>query len=211
MPTTTPAPSQLQLAAQQFVQTALPRITAITQVFSAADNPDTLGQFLEQAITTLIQQRLGAKTLVSGVLHKTGSATDPRIIESIVHDPAKGPVSLQNGRLAIVDTKVAAGVIQIKAFASNLPKLGSRLATIHNVLYDRPAATVMGVIVRDPDPQKTSSLRRSNHQYHAWDAAVPKWCPVYILFAYRRGTYQPYLPAIEAFFSNLHKNFHPQL
>jgi hypothetical protein len=173
-----------------------------------------VSQFIEEAVAVLIQQRLGPKRRVWGILHTAGER-DPEeplpLVDGIIQDPQKGAITLQNGRLAIVDARVCSGVILINAGCSNIAKLESRLWVSRSAqLRALPDAAVMGVVVRDGDPRKKSWVSRKGNQFHSYDGTTRKWCPIYILFSYRNGAYEPHRPAIRALLENIHNKIHAQ-
>jgi hypothetical protein len=205
---------EIKRVAEEFAQAALTRIAALSQFFPPEAMPQTVACFLEQAVAALLQQRFGRKHFLSGIVYsetkKADSKSNCHLLDGIVYDPDKGSVTLRNGRLAILNPEVCAGVISIKASTSNLGKFGIRLGEIRKAHFQgRRGACVMGVVIADSQPERTSRVCKEGRQFNAYDFTHPKWCPVFVLFSHRDGQYRPHVPAIEALLANIHKNIQP--
>jgi hypothetical protein len=204
---------EIKRIADEFTQGVLPRLRALQNFFPPEANPETVGEFLVQVVAQQLQRRLAPKRLCPGILHAAKNpSTYPNfpIIEAIIHDPTKGPATIENGRFAVVSPDVCAGAIDLKPWVANLDKFETKLALTQKAHFPSgPPGRVMGVVVRDPEPNKKSDIWKKGRHWRAYDLAGPHWCPVYILFSYKAAQYEPYLPAIEALFANIHDRIHP--
>jgi hypothetical protein len=204
---------EIKRIADEFSQATLPRLRALQNFFPPEASPETVGEFLVQVVAQQLQKRLAPKRLCPGILHQPknpSSYPNCQIIEAIIHDPTKGPPTIENGRLAVLSPDVCAGAIDLRPWVANLDKLETKLALTQKAHFpSAPSGRVMGVLVRDPEPIKKSDIWKKGRHWRAYDHAGPYWCPVYILFSYKAAQYEPHQPAIEALFANIHDRIHP--
>lgn len=176
-------------------------------------NPALTGAYIEELVRGFIRDYIGSKQLLHGTYYSkqhVESNKKPMQIDGIVYEPKRGPLIIQEGDFAVLHPAFSAGVIEIKMTISNIKKFEGRLQSIHSrYLQHLPKTQVMGVVIADKNPEKTSYLELPSwtpncyHNYH-----LSNLCPIFILFKETKsGDYEPHKPAIDcmirAIFNNL--------
>lgn len=179
----------------------------------ALTNPALTGAFIEELVRGFIRGWLGDKKLLHGTFYSKSHAESgekPMQIDGIVHVPSRGPVILQEGDFAIVHPAFCAGVVEIKMTHTSISDFEGRLQAIYaKYLNHLTKPHVLGIIVADKNPEKTSIIgSKDGKDYFYYDYHVANWCPIFVLFTETDdGDYLPFTPGIEcmirAVFGNL--------
>jgi hypothetical protein len=196
----------LQYAREAFAETIALKVKQLRRFIPKKrdeTNTDLTGAYIEEVVRGFISNCIGNQRLVQGTLYCNACdvSREPAMqIDGIVYDPTKGPAILLEGNFALLHPAFCAGVVEIKTTISNIRDFEDRLQVIHQrYMGHLPSTHVMGVVIADAAPEKTSQLRTRDGRildYHNY-FTVPI-CPIFILFKEGEQEYEPFMPAIDA-------------
>jgi hypothetical protein len=197
-------------AREAFCQTVALKLQQLYTVVPKGSNPKLTGDFIESLVRGFVQDWIAPCQLLAGTLspqNRNPDVQDPKPlqIDGIAFDPRLGPPVIRENGFIVAHPQFCAGVIEIKTSCDRLRDFHDRLTTIHRQYFrlggmiERRAATAMGIVIHDLDPERHSEVDwfADLGTLHEPRGEHP---PIYILFreAEAGAAYEPYVPAIDA-------------
>ncbi len=195
----------LEHARETFAEAVSLKVEQLGRFVRGGENPAIVGSFIEELVRGFVREWLGGWELVTGALYSKSSfesGETPMQLDGIVYDPRSGPAIIREGGFAVVNPAFCPAVIEIKKSLArtSMDEFVNRLQNIYRIhMHDRSAHNVMGIVIHDRDPEKTSyrgecgtAGRIMSYEDH-WGGK----CPVFILFRQKGGTFEPFEPGID--------------
>jgi hypothetical protein len=204
----------LQYAVESFAETVALKVKQLRRFVpkeKARTNTDVTGAYIEELVRGFVRRWIRDQHLLHGTFYAEylkDALGKPFQIDGIVHDPTRGPVTLQEGDFVVLHPAFCSAVIEVKMTVPSIDEFEGRLQTIYKLyMHHLPTPHVMGIVVADADPEKTSKCRvieppLDYHNYHT----VPL-CPIFILFTETEDAdYKPFYPGIESMIRAIYNN-----
>lgn len=201
----------IESACESFEETIALKVSQLRRYVKKGLNSALTGQYIEELVRGFVANWIGHRQLLSGTFWSREfdeSGEKPLQIDGIVYDPASGPPILREGGFVVAHPVFCTSVIEIKTtHVGKMSELEKRLALISSrYMHHLTASHVMGIVIADPDPAKTSTREdaKGNPSY-LYNYSTVGWCPIFILFKETDSEYEPYRPAIDAMIRAIYK------